>query len=304
MVRVVMFDLGLTLIDSSNRPFPHVKDALTAISSFTSSNGKPLLSCLISDFTMPAPPPTTAKINAIFKDYLAMLDGTGLRPFFEPTTKRVTLSTQAGVLKPERKIFEIALQRLGTTAKLEDCLFVTEASGHIRTAREKLKMQTLQFQPPAGKPGFSDWAQAPGLIANLVAPHQFSNAQAAVKAHLAAQGIELDSAEPLSRPGAMKIAAKSWHPISVPEFDDLRDVLVSVPVEGEITRGPEGQVESVNVRKPSTAEIDEVTSFVRSLATHGQIEGHSKDSSRGATHAIETDENGKRKLVRKRFSAV
>jgi hypothetical protein len=294
----------LTLIDSSNRPFPHVKEALTALSSFTSGNGKPLLSCLVSDFTMPAPPPTSAKINAIFKDYLTMLDGTGLRPFFEPTSKRVTLSTHAGVLKPERKVFETALKRLGTTAGLKDCLFVTEASAHIRTAHEKLKMQTLQFQPAAGQPGFNDWAKAPGLIANLVAPHQFSNAQAAVKAHLAAQGIELDSAEPLSKPGAMKIAAKSWHPISVPGFDDLRDVLVSVPVEGEVTRGPEGHVESVNVQKPSPEEIDEVTSFVRSLATHGQIEGHSKGASGGATHAIQTDENGKRKLVRKRFSAV
>jgi hypothetical protein len=304
MIRVVMFDLGLTLIDSNNRPFPHVKEALTALSTFTSTSGKPLLSCLVSDFTMPTPPSTAAKINTIFKDYLTVLEGTGLRPFFEPTKKRVTLSTHAGALKPERKIFEAALQRLGTKTGLEDCLLVTENSTHIRSVREKLGMQTLQFQPPAGRPGFNDWAQAPGLIANLVAPHQFSNAQAAVKAHLAAHGIELDSAEPSSKPGAMKIAAKSWHAISVPEFDELRDVLVSVPVEGEITRGPEGKVESVNLRKPSPEDIDEVTSFVRSLATHGQIEGHSKGPSRGATHAIETDEKGNRKLVRKRFTAV
>ena len=33
MIRVVIFDLGRTLIDSTNQPFAHVKEALTAISS-------------------------------------------------------------------------------------------------------------------------------------------------------------------------------------------------------------------------------------------------------------------------------
>src|SRR5262249_41654119 len=131
--------------------------------------------------------------------------------------------------------------------------------------------------------GFNDWAQAPSLVANLVAPHQFANAEAAVKAHLAAtEGIEVDSAEPSSKPGAMKIAGKAWQSISVPGFDDLRDVLVSIPVEGEVTRGPEGAVESVKMQKPSKEQINEVTSFVQSLATHGQIEGHAKGISLAA----------------------
>ena len=84
MVRVVMYDLGLTLIDASNQPFPHVKDALTAIQKLVTSGSKPLLTCLVSDFTMPTLPPTAAKIKAIFDDYLEILDATGLRPLFEP----------------------------------------------------------------------------------------------------------------------------------------------------------------------------------------------------------------------------
>src|SRR5262249_17212025 len=89
VIRVLMFDLGLTLKDANNRPFPHVKEALTAISSFKTADGKRLSSCLVSDFTMPDPPATPAKIDAIFKQYLAVLDATGLRPFFEPVKKRV-----------------------------------------------------------------------------------------------------------------------------------------------------------------------------------------------------------------------
>src|SRR5262249_43826383 len=146
-----MFDLGLTLIDADNRPFPHVKEALTAISSFTTADGKRLSSCLVSDFTMPTSPVTTAKVNAIFNQYLTILDGTGLRPFFEPVKKRVTLSTHAGVQKPQRQIFETALRRLGANIALADCFFVTENSAHIRSGPQTLGMQTLQFRPPAGE---------------------------------------------------------------------------------------------------------------------------------------------------------
>jgi hypothetical protein len=55
MIRVVMFDLGGTLVDNDRRPFPHVTDALTAIAAFKTADGKLLRSCLVSDYTMPEP---------------------------------------------------------------------------------------------------------------------------------------------------------------------------------------------------------------------------------------------------------
>src|SRR5262249_19065641 len=58
MIRVVMFDLGGTLVDNDRRPFPHITDALTAIVAFKTADGKPLRSCLVSDYTMPEPPAT------------------------------------------------------------------------------------------------------------------------------------------------------------------------------------------------------------------------------------------------------
>jgi FMN phosphatase YigB (HAD superfamily) len=239
MIRVVMFDLGGTLVDNDRHPFPHITDALTAMAAFKTADGKPLRSCLVSDYTMPEPPATQAKITALFKKYLAILDQTGLRAFFEPVEKRVTLSTHAGVAKPDRRIFETALQRLGAKVPLEECLFITEDAGHIKEAREKLKMQTLQFGS-AGAGGFEDWADAPALIANLVAPGQAANSHAAIKAHLAAKGVDLVHAEPAGS-DRMTVSGQVWLPISVPGLEDLQHVYVAIPVQGEVTRGPKGE---------------------------------------------------------------
>ena len=305
MIRVVMFDLGKTLIDGNHQPFPHVEIALAAISDFKTADGQALRSCLVSDFTMAKPPVTDAKVAALFNEYLAILDGTGLRPFFEPVNKRVTLSTHAGVEKPDRKIFETALQRLGANSvKLVECLFITEEATHIEKARETLKMKTLQFRSPESNQfDFDNWAEAPGLIASLVAPHEPANVHAAIKAHLAAQGIEMLASEPAESPGTTKFSGQMWSPISVPGFDDLQEVQVAIPVKGKVTRGRKGKVRSVAPKQPSAEQVAEATAFVRSLATHGRIAGQGKKAPMGPTHEIETDEKGNRRLVRKRFTA-
>jgi hypothetical protein len=305
MIRVVMFDLGMTLIDGDNHPFAHVADALTAISGFKTADGKSLRSCLVSDFTMATPPATAEKVAALFNEYLAILDGTGLRPFFEPVEKRVTLSTHAGARKPDRKIFETALRRLGAGTPLEECLFITENATHIDEARKALNMKALRFRSAGSSQfDFDDWAEAPALIANLVAPRQLANTHAAIKAHLAARGIDLLTSEPSESPGATKFSGQVWSPISVPGFEDLQDVRVAIPVEGEITRGLKGEIRSVAPMQPSIEQLAEAASYVRSLANHGQIAGHAAKRALGATHQIETDEHGNRRLVRKRFTAL
>lgn len=171
MIRVVLFDLGLTLIDERNRPFPHVREALKTIQSFTTVKRKPLVLGLVSDFDLPAPPATPAKIAAIFDRYLALLDPTGLRPFFEPVQRRVTLSTHAGVLKPDRKVFDTALRRLRVKAPLKECLFITENRDHIRAVRTRLHMSTLNFRSgDSAEFDFDDWLQAPPMIAHVIDP--------------------------------------------------------------------------------------------------------------------------------------
>ena len=146
MIRVVMFDLGMTLVGDDRRPFPHVENALAAVSGFKTADGKPLRSCLVSDFTMATAPVTAAKVAALFKEYLAILDETGLRPFFEPVKKRVTLSTHAGVQKPDRRIFEKALERLGADVALDSVpVCHGERDPYRRRRAGTLGMATLQF---------------------------------------------------------------------------------------------------------------------------------------------------------------
>jgi hypothetical protein len=305
MIRVVMFDLGMTLIDADQRPFAHVPEALDAVAGFLTADSRPLLSCLVSDYTMVTPPITAAKVRPLFDEYLAILDASGLRPYFEPVRRRVTLSTHVGVRKPERALFEQALRRLHSQAGLEECLLVTENADHIRAARETLGMAALQFKAPgASQFDFDDWSQAPALIAQLVDPQQPANLKGAVQAYLAARGVEAVSADAAGTPGKINVAGQVWRAMPVPGHPELGDVHVAVPVEGELARGRKGELGGNLPGKPSAEQLAEARSFIGSLAAHGQIAGTASGPGRGATHAIETDAQGRRRLVRKRFSAI
>lgn len=236
MIKVVMFDLGQTLIDEANqqRPFPHAIEALTTI---TSANPAPKI-CLVSDFKMDLTP---AKA---MKEYLAILDAAGLQTFFEPAQKRVTLSNHAGAVKPSRKIFKKALERLGVPATpLKHCCFITENLDHIKAARGRLHMQAFQFGVD-----FADWAEVPAML-GVASPSGGSSA---------------------------------WHTISVPGHDDLKDIEVEVP--------------------DSPDAIEEVKSYVASLANSEQISGRPGKAAFRGTHVLMTDPKGKRRLVRKGFS--
>jgi hypothetical protein len=305
MTRVVLFDLGLTLVDSQNRPFPHVKEALQTIQSFVTAAGKPLVIGLVSDYELAAPPATPAKIAAIFDRYLAVLEQTGLQPFFEPVQRRVTLSTHAGVFKPDRKIFETALQRLRSKASLEECLFISENADHIQAAGTQLHMKTLHFRSGGSSElNFGDWLQAPLMIAHLVDPAGVSNAEAALRRFLSAShGFDLHAIDRSKNARATTVRGTLWKPVGKSAGDELANVHAPFAVEGEVTRGPAGAVRAVRFGEPALAEVTEAASLVRSLAQHGQIQGSSQKPSGAATHDIETDGEGRRKLVRKRFRA-
>lgn len=163
MIKVLMLDKGDTLVDSkSNHAFNGVKDALKAIAKLKTGSGDLLQSCIVSDYDLPDPP-TKDNIERSFKQYLKELDQAHLTPFFQPVIRRVTLSSHAGVYKPDRKIFELAVQRLCACAKLEECLFITEEKSHIDAAKTNLKMATLQYGVD-----FDDWSKAPDLIQKLL----------------------------------------------------------------------------------------------------------------------------------------
>ena len=300
-----MFDLGGTLVDAHRRPYPHVREALAAIARLRTAAGRPLRSCLVSDFTLAAPPPTASKVAPLFAQYLELLSATGLRPFFEPVAKRVTLSTHAGVMKPERAVFEKALKRLGGSASLAECLLVTENAAHVRAARSKLHMRALQFRPPGAAAGdFADWADAPALIAHEVAPDHAGNLHEVVKAHLAARGVDLVTAKAAQPGGDVDATGQVWCPVTVPGCTDLAGLHVAKPVTSRIARRPRGALIAAPVAGPSKADMEEAGAFVKTLATRGQIAGRAGLVAAHPTHRIETDAQGVRRLVRSRFSAV
>ena len=309
MIRVVMFDLGGTLLNGQGQPFAGLVPALQAIMAMHAGNGKPLATCLVSDFTPVQPPLTAAKIKPVFEQYLAILAAAGLRDVFEPVAKRVTLSTHAGVAKPAQAVFSKALQRLGSSAPLTACLLITEDTDHVAAVRAKLGMRALLFRPPGAhgtpKADFDDWSQAPALVAHLIDPHRAANMLAAVQAHFAARGVQVEALYRGSRPDRWRARGQGWFPVDVPGQGELGRLHVALPVQLEVTRQANGTLQGA-VPGADAEQLREAEAYVTSLATHGQIAGAgaARGATHGTTHAIETDAAGRRCLVRKRFSAV
>lgn len=160
MVRVLLLDLGNTLV-ADGRTLPHVPEALAALAELDGATGQPLEMALVSDFRTAT---STADVEVAFGEYLDLLGGFGLRAFFEPVDRHVTLSTQAGATKPDPRVYRLALHRLGTDAGFADCLSITEDAGHVAACRA-LGMQAWQFGVD-----FDDWAQAPDLVRRAIDP--------------------------------------------------------------------------------------------------------------------------------------
>jgi hypothetical protein len=158
-------------------------------------------------------------------------------------------------------------------------------------------MKTLQFGQD-----FADWSEAPARIAELIASTDHAHAEAAIRTRLASHGVELSKAGPADATGNVAITGHVWHPVSIPGHPDLKDIQIAVPVEGHLSRGEKGEYELAEPLAPSEENIEEATRFARSLAEQGQIAG--RPGAFRASHAIETDAEGNRKLVRKRFSAL
>jgi hypothetical protein len=304
MITVLMLDLGDTLV-RNNQVLPHVPQALEAFQSFVTAEGAPLEMCVISDYVMPPPPVSPETVEASFEEYLGLLEGFGLRGFFEPVEQRVTLSTHAGVTKPDQRVFRAALERLGSDAAFENCLFITEHTGHVVACRD-LGMETLCFGPSRSTPGvdFDDWSQAPELVAGKLGPGIEENRATAVAARVAAErnlaGVAVHSRQP---DGTVEATAKAFCTLSDPALRHLDGIQVELPVDLRIHLDEAGKVRSVDSAEPGPEQRAEAAHYVKTLLDHGQVSTDPQHLSRGATHVIETDAQGRRILRRKRFSA-
>jgi hypothetical protein len=294
MSRVLMLDLGETLVHEMT-VLPHVPEALEALSAFKGDNGKTLQLALVSDTDMPTPPATASKVKAIFDRYVADLEALNLRRFFNPVGKHVTLSAHAGVFKPDRKVFALALKRLGVSARLVDCVFVTENAEHVRHCREALKMKALEF----GK-DFSDWSEAPLLLSALIG-RKGVNLAAALKPWGAARGLEgLSLVAPGTDSDVMQAQAQTLVPLQGPGLEEAEGAYVQLPVRVALRRDASGRI-TPSVGKPSPDDVQEAMSYVRGLVARGEIGGKNGPLT---THSLETDDRGRRLLKRRAFKTA
>jgi FMN phosphatase YigB (HAD superfamily) len=120
-MKIIFFDLGDTL-ETNDVLLPGALDTLRGVQNLQDSGGKPPVLGLISDFDSPS------------EEYYAILDQLGIRSFFEPVQTRVTLSSEVGVFKPDRRIFRAALDRIDPALTFGDAMFITENPAHVAAA--------------------------------------------------------------------------------------------------------------------------------------------------------------------------
>lgn len=107
-MKIVLFDLGDTL-EHENILLPGAINTLSSIQNMKDDKNQPVALALISDFYEANNPD---ELKARQNEYYEIIQSLGIRSFFEPVGKRVTLSTEVGVTKPDKKIFRVAVDKI------------------------------------------------------------------------------------------------------------------------------------------------------------------------------------------------
>jgi hypothetical protein len=282
MIKVLMCDVGETLVHDDH-PMPFALDCLRALRRFETAAGTPLERCLVSDFGMPASPTTAKELDAITREYVALVDGFGVGPFFRPVRRRVTLSAHAGAAKPDRAVFTTALDRLGVTARLSQCLFVTENANHVQACRD-MGMKAIEYGRDT-----NDWPETLLVVRRMVAPTSTVDTRHALAVYFAATfGAKLVALD--GPPTAGRVRAR-----------------VRLPATGGSTKHvrvrfeTDGRVASVEWPEEVAQQADEAAAFVSSLRAHGQLAAAGEPLPPGATHEIDVASG---RISRRRVSAV
>ncbi|HEY5882441.1 MAG TPA: M28 family peptidase [Nakamurella sp.] len=154
-LRLILFDLGDTLA-SGERLRPGALATLRGIHGL----GNGLHLALLSDVQTPTMPDDESRIR---REYESLLGRLGIRSFFEPTARWVTLSSEVGANKPDPATFHGAMRKAGADVTLADVLFITENADHVREARE-LGMRAVRVPVPGSPTGDADVDDLPELI--------------------------------------------------------------------------------------------------------------------------------------------
>ena len=302
MIKIAFFDVGETLIHDG-KPFPGATAALEAIAKFERSDRSPLVLGVISDYFMPDPRATEEKIIELEQQYRnEVLEPSGLAPFFHPFESRVTISSRAGVSKPDKKIFDVAVVRSRTGATLSECLFVTENKTHLEKCSE-FKITPVLFGAAREMAHFANWADAPHIIAELVAPGNSKNRVAAAGSVLAAHHNLLGFNPTAVEEHKVRGTAMRLVQLKNPKLGPLDGVFVELPTEATVELGLDGRVNAVSATPVDADAVMDATNFVSGLVKSQSVTIPGQRSKSGSTHTVETDAAGQRRLVRRRYSA-
>ncbi len=248
MIRTLMLDVGDTLV-KDDEALPFVKQSLAALQTFQIQDGSPLSICLVSDFKL-AQPFTPQRVDEVFHDFLQLLAEFGLSGFFDPAQEKITLSTHANAFKPDRQVFELALQRLNRTHPLEESLFITENETHIEKCRT-FGMKTLTFGAEDPEVGFDDWSVGLFLIADRLAADSQSNLQTAfpvwASAHLNCDQVSVIEITPAGR---LLARGHCRVPVTGVENSGLEGTKKKVPANIEVELGEFGLPQEPVVIRP------------------------------------------------------
>lgn len=129
---LVLFDLGETL-ESRGVLRAGALDTLEELAGLRRGGRPAVVLGLLSDTRDPV---DRADVAVVVAEYRALLDRLGIRRFFEPLARHVTLSAEVGVRKPAAAAFRAAVERAGPALEFGDVVFVTENAEHVRAARQ------------------------------------------------------------------------------------------------------------------------------------------------------------------------
>ena len=153
-VRVILFDLGKTL-EFNGGLLPGAKELLSTIKEMHVPNGNSFALGLVSDYDNFAEGMRLIDVKRLQLEYYDNLHILGISPYFEPLYKHVTLSTEVGVRKPDKKIFRAAVDGIEKDLPFENVLFITEDPNHISAARQ-LGIKGIHYKGPGQNTGDVD----------------------------------------------------------------------------------------------------------------------------------------------------
>jgi len=300
MIKIVLLEFEDTLITSASDLYPGVMGAFSTLQKFETDDQRKLLLYLFSL----TPEMWRGTSDSSLDGLRARLDALGMSSFFDPIGEHVVVVGEDDVT--QRGVLDAVLSHSSFHASLDEIVLVS-GSQSVSHAIEQNKLRSFRFSQSKrdGSNQFSDWAELPLLLANLFDSARQKNLEIALRSYLSSrQNLSLASLRPSGKPDIWEGQVNTWHSVSSRGFSELSDVNVKIPGHVTIELDSTGRIEKLQQTEPSVQDKEEAQSFVESLAQHHQIATESNPELERATHAIETDAEGKRYLVRKRFSAV